>query len=322
MKRLAVVLASSLAFSGVAHAASSVPGNLGFEFQRLNNCGPMTAKMTLSLYGVSLPQATVADALKGTRSDRNVTTPEMAAYLERFGLKAVRRWGITPALTRRLIDAGFPVVLHQTQKPGDDIGHFRLAHAFDKSNIYSGDSMFGPRTRHSDADFVALSEPYNGEYLIAYRPTQAAKLERVLGKDWNRTSNLRRLEAGSRARLQRNAKDAFAWWGLGQALLYLGSSRAASPAFRTAVGLGLPKKHLWYQQDALEAFNRVGWFDLSNRTAAKALASYPTSAELNRYRAQALEGLKRQREAKLAWRAVLTENPRSAEARAALARLN
>ena len=314
---LPLAFASSLVIPGAA-AQTSVPGKLGFEYQRLNNCGPMSAKMTLSLYGVDLPQADVAAALKRTRADRNVTTSEMAAYLERFGLRTVRRWLITSVLTRRLIAAGFPVILHQTQKPGDDIGHFRVAHAFDGATILSGDSMFGPRTRHSERDFARLSQPYNGEYLIAYRPQQAKLLERVLGADWGRTSNLNRLELVSASRVKAVPSDAYAWWGLGQARLYKGLSRTAAPAFKQAARLGLPAKHLWYQQDALEAWNRVGWYALSVDYATRALRSYATSAELNTHLARALEGLKLTARARTAWRAVLIENPLSLKARAAL----
>jgi Peptidase_C39 like family len=313
-----VLIASSFAFS-TANAQTSVPGKLGFEYQRLNNCGPMTAKMTLSLYGFNLRQADVAAALKGTPKDRNVTTPEMSAYLEGFGLNTVRRWGITADLTRRLIGAGFPVILHQTQKPGDDIGHFRVLYAFDKTALISGDSMFGPRTRHTDTDYARLSKPYNGEFVVVYRPAQLNSLRRTLGKDWDRTTNLQRLEIATKARITASPTDAFAWWGLGQARLFRGSSRSAALAFREAARLGLPKKHLWYQQDALAAWNRVGWYDLTRRTAQAALAAYPTSAELNLHLARALEGMKRMREATAAWRVVLVENPNQAEAKAALA---
>ncbi len=314
---LPLALASSL-FTSSAAAQTSVPGKLGFEYQRLNNCGPMSAKMTLSLYGIDLPQADVAAALKRTRADRNVTTPEMAAYLERFGLLTVRRWLMTPALTRRLIAAGFPVILHQTQKPGDDIGHFRVAYAFDGTTILSGDSMFGPRTRHSERDFTRLSQPYNGEYLIAYHAKQAKRLERVLGADWGRTSNLNRLEAVSAARIKAVPSDPYAWWGLGQARLFKGLSRTAAPAFKQAARLGLPAKHLWYQQEALEAWNRVGWYALTVEYATRALRAYPTSAELNTQLARALDGLKLSTRARAAWRAVLIENPLSPSARAAL----
>lgn len=314
---LPLALTSSLVIPSAA-AQTSVPGKLGFEYQRLNNCGPMSAKMTLSLYGVDLPQADVAAALKRTRADRNVTTPELAAYLQRFGLLTVRRWLITPALTRRLIAAGFPVILHQTQKPGDDIGHFRVAHAFDGTTILSGDSMFGPRTRHSERDFTRLSQPYNGEYLIAYRPKQARLLERVLGTDWGRVSNLNRLEVLSAARIKAVPSDAYAWWGLGQARLFKGLSRTAASAFKESAQLGLPAKHLWYQQEALEAWNRVGWYKLTVDYATRALRSYSTSAELNMQLARALGALKRTSQAKTAWQAVLIENPLSPSARAAL----
>ena len=307
---LALMGVFALMGSASARDVFALPGPLGFEYQRLNNCGPVTAKMLLSLNGIRVTQASAAGALKGSYRDRNVSTQEFAAYLERQGLRTVRRWGLTADLARDLLRAGFPVILHQTQAVTSDIGHFRVAYAFDAGGIITGDSMFGPRVRFTDADFARVSRPFNGEFLIAYRPVQTDDLERVLGEDWSRSQNLQRLLARNEARLRAAPNDGFAWWGLGQARLYLGSPVSAADAFDRSVRTGLPAKHFWYQHDAFIAWNRVGQFRTTQRVAVVALKGYPNSTEINLAYATALERLGRTTQAIQARRAAAKEDPR------------
>lgn len=323
-KVLAIGLAACLLGFGAASAQGSytLPGALGFEYQRLNNCGPVTAKMALSLSGIAVTQTAAAEALKGSYPDRNVTTPELNSYLQARGLITVRRWSATPALVRRLVRAGFPVILHQQQSVTSDIGHFRVAYGFDASGLVFGDSMFGPRLRLTDSQFQTVSKPFNGEYLIAYRAKQTTTLQEILAADWSKTSNLERLEALSRARVKIAAGDAYAWWGLGQSLLYRDSARAAATAFTKANSLGLPAKFYWYQHDALDAWNRAGQYTQTVRVAASALKGYPNSFDLNIYYARALERQKQFKSALSAWRSALVEDPRSSEALAAVTRLS
>jgi tetratricopeptide (TPR) repeat protein len=292
-------------------AAFSLPGNLGFEYQRRNNCGPVTAKMLLSLYGIRISQASIAAALKGTYNDKNVTVPELTNFLERQGLRTVRRWLLTPELLRRVLRAGFPVITHQTQSPKDDIGHFRVVHGFDAGGFIVGDSMFGPKVRYSDADFERMSRPYNAEFVMAFRPAQADRVAVLLGKDWALKSNLERLGARAQARVNVVPNDAFAWWGLGVSRLLRGLPEAAALAFDQSVRAGLPAKHFWYQQDALTAWNRAGEFEKTRRAARAALKGYPNSTEINLALAVALEGLGRKSEALEARRLAATEDSRA-----------
>ncbi len=294
-----------------AQAAFSLPGNLGFEYQRLNNCGPVTAKMLLSLFGIRVSQATSAAALKGTYRDKNVTVPELTAFLERQGLRTVRRWLLTPALLRQALRAGFPVVTHQTQSPKDDIGHFRVVHGFDASGFIVGDSMFGPKVRYSDAAFERMSRPYNAEFVIAFRPAQAARVALLLGKDWSRLANLERLMVWAQARVRVVPTDAFAWWGLGVSRLLLGLPKAAAEAFDQSLRAGLPARHFWYQHEAFTAWNRVGAFEKTRRVALASLKGYANSTEINLALAMALEGLGRKSEALEARRLAATEDPRA-----------
>jgi Peptidase_C39 like family len=315
--RIIATLLFSLATSVMA--ASTVLPGLKHEYQRLNNCGPVTAKMTLSLYGISVTQAAAANALKTSTRDRNVTVPEVGRYLERFGFRTLRRWAGSPDQLRRLVAAGFPVVLHQQMKLTDDIGHYRVAYGFDAAGVIVGDSFLGPRLKLSNRDLETLWTPYAGEYLIAYKPNREAALRLILGTDWDRTSNLRRLERESAQRARQNPNDALAWWGLGIAQLALGDSNRAANAFVRSQTIGLQPRHYWYQQDAFEAWNRVGRYDLTLKVAARALRAYPTSFEIGLRYAQALEGLGQRAAAQRAYRAVLVEAPKSAVALRALA---
>lgn len=280
----------ALATPAAAQAAFTLPGQLGHEYQRLNNCGPVTAKMVLSLSGTRVSQASAAAALKTSSRDRNVSVAEMAGYLEGFGLRTVRRWAGDPDLVRRLVRAGFPVILHQRMTLKDDIGHFRVAYGLDAARILTGDSFLGPATRLNDAELAALWRPYNGEFLVAYQPDREPALRAALGTAWDARSNLRRLAADTRTRVEADPADALAWWGLGQARLLLGAPRGAADAFLKAERLGLPARHYWYQHDALEAWNRVGWFELTERVATRNLAKYPNSSELGFFLEQARLG--------------------------------
>ena len=68
----------SLLTCGLLGAASALPaqatiGNVTHEYQRLNNCGPVTVGMALSRWGGTLNQYDIAPKLKATRDDVNVS---------------------------------------------------------------------------------------------------------------------------------------------------------------------------------------------------------------------------------------------------------
>lgn len=275
-----LMLCSSVLLSGAFAQNVRLPGNLGHEYQRMNNCGPVTAKMALSLLGIRVTQPQAASELKENSLDRNVSVNEMALYLERFGFKTLHRWAGSPALVRRLLAAEVPVILRQQMKLTDDIGHYRVAYAADSSRITFGDSYLGPSVRLLNGTLERLWKPYGGEFLVVYRPKQEAAVRKAVGQDWNFYQNLTRLEGLSRAQIANNSNDALAWWSLGRSRLLRGSSRTAAEAFLKADQLGLPAKHYWYQQEALTAWNRVAWYKLANRVAARHLRNYPNSVEL------------------------------------------
>ncbi len=291
VRRALFLLVCSLASFGLARGQlSAIPA--AQVYQKLNNCGPVTAKMVLASYGDTVTQFQAADAMKDGPSDRNVSVDELAHYLGGFGLRTAHRWAGTPDQLRALLAAGFPVILHQQMKLTDDIGHYRVAYAGEAGAVTFADSYLGPRVRLSDQDLETLWRPYNGEYLVAYEPGRETELAAVLGDNWIRRQNLLHLEQGTRARVRADPQDTYAWWGLGVARAALGAPNGAADAFYQAQKLGLPDKQYWYQQDALSAWNRVGRYDLTLRVAGRALKAYPGSKELGALYKRALQGLK------------------------------
>ena len=286
-----LLLICALATLGLAQGRmTDIPA--AHVYQKLNNCGPVTAKMVLASYGKTVTQVQAAGALKDGPNDRNVSVDELAHYLSGFGLRTVHRRAGTPGQVRALVQAGFPVILHQQMKLTDDIGHFRVAYAGAPGAVTFADSYLGPRLRLSDKDLNTLWQPYNGEYLVAYPPGREAELAAVLGDDWQRRHNLLHLERETRARVQMDPEDTYAWLGLGVARAALGAPNGAADAFYRAQKLGLPDKQYWYQQDALVAWNRVGRYDLTLRVAGRVLKGYPDSKELGALYRRALEALK------------------------------
>jgi len=277
---MGLIVCSSVLLSSAFAQNVRLTGNLGHEYQRMNNCGPVTAKMVLSLEGIRVTQPQAAAALKENNLDRNVSVNEVARYLERFGLQTVHRWAGNPALIRKLLAAGVPVIVRQQMKLTDDIGHYRVAYASDSSGITFGDSYLGPSVRLLDNTLERLWKAYGGEFLVVYRPRQQAAVKKAMGDDWNPYLNLAKLERISRAQIVLSPNDALAYWSLGRSRLLRGSAKTAAAAFLKADQLGLPAKHYWYQQEALTAWNRVGWYKLAARVAARNLRAYPNSVEL------------------------------------------
>ncbi|MFC6660477.1 C39 family peptidase [Deinococcus multiflagellatus] len=91
-------------------ARASIPG-IRHEYQRLNNCGPVTVGMALSRWGSTRTQYDIAPVLKPGRADVNVSPDELAAYARAQGMTVHLARGGDRALLRRLLAAGLPVIV-------------------------------------------------------------------------------------------------------------------------------------------------------------------------------------------------------------------
>lgn len=64
---------------------------MSHAYQKLNNCGPVSASMAASSFGIDFDQFFAAERLKGSDKDKNVAPDELAAFLETQGLQAIYR---------------------------------------------------------------------------------------------------------------------------------------------------------------------------------------------------------------------------------------
>ncbi|AKH16598.1 peptidase C39 [Deinococcus soli (ex Cha et al. 2016)] len=324
--------------SRVLPARASVTG-IRHEYQRLNNCGPVTIGMALSRWGGTLNQSDIAPKLKPSRGDVNVSPEELAAFARAQGMDVHLARGGDRALLRSLLASGFPVIVETWFVTPDSggMGHYRLLTGYDdRAGQFSAlDSYLGP-LRMDYAKFDELWRSFGRTFLIVTPPSKRAALAGVL--DWRADRAQEQAEvlriAGREAE-RRN--DAVGFLTLGQAQLDTGDARAAARTFDRAFAAapdrtldptrpawvqgGLPWRALWYSFGPLEAYTRTGQYARVLTLTGAVLRSVPTHEEAHYWRARALSGLGRTAEAQAAYREALRLRPGYAEARQELNRL-
>jgi len=241
--------------------------------QKFNNCGPTNLTLVLNHYGVTVDQFDVAAVVRPNYEDRNVSPDELAAYVnDMTGLSAAAYVGGDIDLLRRLLAAGFPVIIEKGLEPDATIGwmgHYLTVYGYDDEmqRLYARDTYLGPwegdgllsyaGTAHSWAQF-------NGTFVVVHAPERAAELARLLGPAYGDAQTMW-LTAAEKARAAIVARpaDPFAWFNLGTSLTALAGydptqAEAAAVAFDQARLLGLPPRMLWYQFAPYDAYLAVG----------------------------------------------------------------
>jgi tetratricopeptide (TPR) repeat protein len=235
---------------------------MNHEYQKLNNCGPVSLAAAASFFGVDITQFDAAEAVKGGPEDVNVSPYEMVNYLRSLGLGAVYRVNGNGELMKRLLANDLPVIVHQwLVRPHDGVlvGHYRVLRGYDavQGNFIANDPYVGPQLSIPYDQFDAWWRPFGRGYIPVYRAEQEALVASILGDDWNEDTNHRRALAQAQLEIQTLA-DGYAFFNLGDEYLALGDLDAAVAAYETAFTFEFPGHFLWYQFGPLEAFNQVG----------------------------------------------------------------
>ncbi|MCP4415758.1 MAG: hypothetical protein GY805_03995, partial [Chloroflexi bacterium] len=248
--------------------------------QTFNNCGPANLTQTLNYHGYDITQEEVASYLKPSSEDRNVSPWQIADYVnERTSgaYRAIAASGGTPEMLKRLIVAGYPVVIEKGyQLPSTGWwGHYLTVFGYDDEEeiFYSQDSYLGPWDGSGRIDDYAELEffwqQFNYTFYVVYLPSQEAEVHALLGSDlvdpmamWRNTA------ARAQAEIDADPENMFAWFNLGSALTEMGASTGESQfyqggvqAYDRARELGLPPRMLWYQFRPYLAYLRVDRFD-------------------------------------------------------------
>jgi tetratricopeptide (TPR) repeat protein len=292
------------------------------EYQKLNNCGPVSLAASANFFGIQITQFDAAAVVKGSPEDRNVSPEEMIDYLHSLGLGAVYRVNGDQEVMRRLLANDLPVIVHQwLVRPQDGVlvGHYRVLRGYDTQagEFIANDPYTGPRLSIPYAQFDEWWRPFDRGYIPVYRPEQEALVASILGDDWDSLANHRRALAQAQQETQ-TFDDGYAFFNMGDEYLALGDAEAAVAAYDQAFTFQFPDHFLWYQFGPLEAFNAVGDHQRVLDITEPVLSLAGELEEARMQRGLAYLGLGDMAAARLEFEKALAANPHFESARAAL----
>ena len=310
------------------------------EYQKFNNCGPATLAMALSYWGWEGNQLVTRAYLRPYADDiddKNVNPQEMAAYVEQeTGLEALVRVNGTLDLLKKLLAAGFPVIVEKGfEPPGEEwMGHYGLLTGYedDRARFITQDAYIMANLPVPYAELEPRWRDFNSVYVVLYPPERESEVFSVLGTDADAQANY--LAAVERARLESESLSGrdrfFALYNLGSSLVGLGDYAAAAAsydeAFQEYSALSQeqrPWRMLWYQDGPYAAYYHTGRYqDVINLadTTLSVLAK-KTLEEAFYWRGMAREGLGNLDGALQDLQKAYELNPNSTDAGAQLQRL-
>jgi hypothetical protein len=311
------------------------------EYQMMNNCGPATLAMLLSYWGWQGDQRDTRAFLRpnhATVDDKNVMPSELAAFIEtQTGLRALVRVGGDLPTLKRLIAAGFPVIIEKGFQPPKEawMGHYEVLNGYsdERSRFITQDSYIMPDFPLPYADMEARWwRDFNYVYLVAYPPESETKVMTILGADADPQDNYRRAAQKALEEVESlSGRDLFfAWFNRGTNLEALGEHEAAATAYDQAFAVyaALPESErpwrtLWYQTGPYQAYYNAGRYqdviNLANTTLS--FLSAPILEETLYWRGMAKEASGNLDGAVSDYNKALAINPTSTGAAQALERL-
>jgi len=231
--------------------------------QTWNNCGPATISIVLSYWGIPADQKDAQQFLKTDPEDRNVRPDELASYAQSKGLEALVRVNGSRDGLRRLIRAGFPVIVEKGFEPEGQRwqGHYlALAGYRDDNDLFIGeDSYLGLNRAITFATLDKLWWDFNRTYIVVYPKDREADVAAAVGADMDTTTNFSNALNTASEDLKSDPHDAFGWFNLGSSLVGSGRYKDAAVAYdRARQENTLPFRMLWYQFGMYEAYYQTG----------------------------------------------------------------
>jgi tetratricopeptide (TPR) repeat protein len=248
------------------------------QYQLFNNCGPANLAMALSFWGWPGDQRDTRAFLRPNLDvdDKNVMPEEMVDFVEQFtALKALTRVGGDAALLKRLLAAGFPVIIEAGHDPADDwwMGHYLVVSGYDDAaqRWTAQDSLTSPDLQMPYADLDAWRD-FNYVYVLLYPPERAAEVQAILGERIEPLESYRMAEERALEEIAAlpGREQFFAWFNLGSSRVGLanfgaGDYAAAAEAYDQAFALyrSLPEdlrpyRLMWYQTGPYQAYYHAG----------------------------------------------------------------
>jgi hypothetical protein len=324
---------------------SAVLSGIRHQPQQFNNCGPASLAMDLSFWGWSGDQNDTRLFLRPNREvdDKNVNPAEMVTFVETYtGLRALTRVAGDLELLKRLIAAGFPVMIEEGHDPLDDwwMGHYLVINGYDdrSSQFTTQDSLLGsPDALVPYARLATNWRDFNSVYLVIYPPEREEEVLALLSPSADEAASYHAAVDLAQREISTSSGRAqlFAWFNLGSSLVGLGDYPLAAQAFDQAFKIyaslpedktdpdSRPFRLMWYRFGPYEAYYHTGRYqdliDLANTTFA--WVGRPVLEESYYWRALAYEALGNRNQAISDLKKALNINPNFTLARQALEEL-
>jgi hypothetical protein len=243
------------------------------EWQSFNNCGPANLAMALSYWGWPGDQRDTRAYLRPHPDDYNVMPEEMLAFVEtQTDLKALMRVGGDIDLLKRLLAAGFPVIIEKGHHPSDDwwMGHYVVVSGYDdaRERFITQDSLV---MADFPVPYVEIEgrwwRDFNYLYLVVYPPERETHLLDLLGPHADPMVSFHHAldRASQETRVLQGRDLFFAWYNKGSSLVSLGQYGPAAEAYDQAYAVyqALSEKERpwrmgWYHTGPYQAYYHSG----------------------------------------------------------------
>ncbi len=316
------------------------------QHNRWNYCGPANLTMALNFWGWPGDRDDVAavvkpgiqdpglDFIQQGRWDKNVMPYEMANFvIEETEFSVLTRYGGDQAVVKRLIAAGFPVLIEKGYYEADYtgkvawLGHYLFTTGYDDAaGAFVVQDAYLKPGRDLRVDYATYMEgwrSFNFIFMVIYPPDRQAEVYAALGPYADPAWADQTAYQTAVAETQTLAGNDlfFAWFNKGtshvQLLEYIDAAFAFDQAFSIYAQLGSddtqrPYRIMWYQTAPYKAYYWAGRYqdviNLANTTLIETIAD-PTLEESLYWRGRAYLAAGQTNEAIADFRETVRLNP-------------
>ena len=137
---------------------------------------------------VNIPQ-TIEAVLRPDGVEVGMTQYGVPAYTGSLGIRTLVGAGGTETLVKRLVAAGFPVIVHQLVSLADPVGHWRPIEAYDDARgVFTASAPYlGAGHQISYADFAQMWATRGFTFMVLYPLSKQSAVSAVLNAaGWNK----------------------------------------------------------------------------------------------------------------------------------------
>jgi hypothetical protein len=270
--------------------ATLMLNGIKYEHQhgRLNYCGPANFSMALTYWGWDGNRDVIGKAVKPTDKDKNVMPYELQDYITDNvpGMRAIVRNGGDIEMLKRLVSAGFPVVVEKGIYELDVngkygwMGHYGFVTGYDepKELIIYQDTYQpqgappGPNRQIKYSTFIEGWRAFDYVFVVVYPDEKEDEVLTLLGPlaDEEQASRQALSMAQAEAQTLTDIDRFFAWFNVGTShvalLQYADAAIAYDYAFNLYADLSVndsvrPYRMMWYQTGPYKAYFYTNRFE-------------------------------------------------------------